>query len=255
MLEQWLGGQIFAVLLVFVRVGAAVSVLPGLSANFVTMPARLALALLTALVMSQALLPHLPPPPPSIPSLTALLIWETVIGLFLGSITRLLFSALSMAGMLIAQGMGLSNAFIFDPAQATQDSLPGALFSNLAIVLMFATNLHHLILLGIAGSYDRFPAGTAPPMADFADAVGLVVSQAFALGLQIAAPFVAIGLLSSLALGLAARMMPQLQVFYLMMPIQVILGMLIFALVISAMMTLWLRAIDTSLHTLYVVNP
>lgn len=252
MLAELLGDKIFAVLLVFLRVGAAVMVLPGFGASFVSATVRLALALLISLVMAQALSPHLPEAPGNIPGLVVLIVWEIVIGVFMGTVTRLVFSALTAAGALIAQAMGLSNASIFDPAQATQETLPGALFSNLAVTMMFATDMHHQILRGIAGSYDRFPAGTAPPIGDFANAVEIVVSQAFALGLQIAAPFVVVGLMSSLALGLAGRVMPQLQIFYLMMPVQVILGLLIFALVLSAMMGGWLQALDASLHNLYL---
>lgn len=82
-----------------------------------------------------------------------------VLGLFLGTAAKVLFSALHVAGTTIAFQSGLATAAIFDPNEATQGTLPGNFLTTTALVLLFVTDGHHVIVQALAASYDGLPAG------------------------------------------------------------------------------------------------
>jgi len=239
-LGSLLVAEVFAFLVVFTRVAAALMVLPGIGDAFVSPRIRLVVALLFAALITPGLIDGLPTMPTSVVALAAVLAGEVLIGLFLGGVARLMLTAIDVAGQLISFNLSLANAFVFNPAMAAQGSLPGAFLSILAVLLIFATNLHHIMFLAVAQSYGLFPAGTMPPTGDMADMVARIVAGSFAIGLQIAAPFVAVGLLFYLGLGVLARLMPQMQVFFVAIPAQIMLGFVVMALTLSAGMLFWL---------------
>ena len=84
-------------------------------------------------------------------------------------------------------------------------------------------------------------------MGDFAEMMTKMVAQCFAIGAQMAAPFIAVGIMFNLALGLLQKMMPQLQAFGVIMGGQVALGLALLTIVMSAIMLFWLRTVESSL--------
>jgi len=112
--------------------------------------------------------------------------------------------------------------------------------SLIGALLVFETGLHHLALRAISGSYVLLPPGNALPTGDMAELALTLVSGAFALGLQLAAPFLVFGLIIYAALGVLSRLMPQLQVFFLAMPVNILSGFVLLMLVIGVMMTKFL---------------
>jgi flagellar biosynthetic protein FliR len=119
----------------------------------------------------------------------------------------------------------------------------------MAVVLLFVTDLHHLMLRGLIGSYELFPAGASMPIGDFAQVMTKVVASSFTIGVQLAAPFIIVALILMVGLGLIARMMPQIQIFFIAQPIQLALGILIFAIVVPAMMLFWMTRFQGSMIT------
>jgi len=97
----------------------------------------------------------------------------------------------------------------------------------------------HGMLRAVVDSYSLFEPGVMPPVGDFSEAVARTVSLSFVLGLKIAAPFVAVGLLFSLGIGVLARLMPQVQVFFIAMPLQIALGFVVLGLTLSAAMVVF----------------
>ncbi len=251
MLDQLVPANIFAFLLVFARVGAVIMVLPGFGESFVLARFRLMLALAISLVLTPILAPSLPGLPPSPLTLTIILVTEIGIGFFIGISARILISALQIAGVVAAYQSSLANAFVFDPASAQQGALPGAFLTTTALLLIFVTDLHHVMLTGIASSYDVFAAGAVPVIGDLADTISRLVAKSFVLAMQIAAPFVAMGLLFSLGVGLLNRLLPQVQVFFIAMPMQVMLGIGVLALTLSAAMLWFLDAFAAGLRAIY----
>ena len=246
-LQALIDANLFAWLLVFTRVGSAMMVLPVFGDQFVPNRVRLLLALIISMIVTPALLSQLPREPASVLSLFLLLAGEILTGIFIGSLGRLMFGALEVAGMIIAMQTGLSNAFVFNPALATQGSLPGSLLSWLALLLILITNLHHLLIMAVVRSYETFQPGAPVPIGDFAQTVTRLVADSFMIGVEMAAPFLATGLVFALALGIMARLAPQMQVFFVFMSAQIAYGLFLFAITVSAMMLFWLRHFEGTL--------
>lgn len=240
MLAAFLQGELFGYFLVFARLGAAIMLLPGFGEGFVSPRIRILLALAVTFAVMPIVADALPALPPDVLGLVVLLFGEILIGLFIGTLARILLSVLQSAGALIANFTSLSAAQVFDPSAAGMTTLPGSFLNLLALVLIFATNLHHVMLGALVGSYTAFPAGSAPPLADFAEAASQLVAQGFALALQLSAPLLVVTLVMQIGLGLLARLMPQMQVFFVAMPLQILLGIAIFAVTLAAAMRWYL---------------
>jgi flagellar biosynthetic protein FliR len=250
MLEQLLPAQVFAAFLVFARVGSAFSVLPAFSEAFIALRFRLLLAGMTSLVIAPIVAPTLPPAPESPLSLLFVVGGEALFGLFLGMTARLAMSAIQTAGMVIGLQTGLASALVYDPTTAQQNAVVGAWLSTVAIVLIFVTDLHHLMLRGLVDSYRLFQPGSLPPIDDVTETVVRLVSSSFLLGIKIAAPFLAFGFIFSLALGLIARLMPQVQIFFVAMPLQIMIGFIVLGATLSMGMIVFLSQLESVLVNL-----
>src|SRR5690348_14170008 len=108
--------------------------------------------------------PLLPAMPASPATLVVMLGGEIAIGVFIGTLARMLLAALEMAGQFVSLQTGLSNAVIFNPMQAQQSPIPSALYSALGVLLIFLTNLHYVMLRGLVDSYMIFAPGKLPPL-------------------------------------------------------------------------------------------
>jgi flagellar biosynthetic protein FliR len=249
MFEQVLPAQVFAVFLVFARVGSAFSVLPGFAEAFVAMRFRLLLAGITSVVVAPVVSSGLPPAPDSPAALLVVVGGEVLIGLFLGMTARLALAAIQTAGMIIGLQTSLSNAFAYDPTTAQQNAVIGSWLSMIALVLIFVTDLHHLMLRGLVESYALFRPGQAPPIGDLTELIARLVSSSFMLGIQIATPFMAFGFIFFLALGLIARLMPQVQIFFVAMPLQIIIGFIALGSTVGIGMMIFLNRFESVLST------
>jgi flagellar biosynthetic protein FliR len=245
-LKDVLPADVMVFALVFSRVGTMVMVLPALGEANVPPRARLALALALTLVMAPVVGNAYPPAAAgTVLSTTGLIVMEIAIGLAVGLIVRMMLGAVQVAGNVIATQTGLAFSQIFDANQGTQSALVSMFLSLLAITLIFASDLHHLLIAGIEHSFALFPPGRLPPVADFMTLAIETVSGLFATGLQMSAPFLVFGLIVYAAAGVIARMMPQLQVFFIAMPLNILAGFVILGLCLSTMMFWFLEAFAT----------
>ncbi|MBK1668560.1 flagellar biosynthetic protein FliR [Rhodovibrio sodomensis] len=225
MFQELLPATLFSVLLVFVRIGAAMSTLPGFGEAYVTPRARLILALAVALLVTPLVSDTLPGEPDQASVLLALLAGEFFIGLFIGTLARVFMSALVTGGMVMAYMSTMANALVNDPASQQQGSIIGAFLNITALVAIFGLNLHHVMLAAVVDSYVVFPAGVPPPVGDFAQLMSQTVARSFLVAMKLAAPFVVAGLVLYLGIGLLSRLMPQVQIFFAAMPLQIMKGL------------------------------
>ena len=240
-----------AFMLVFARIGTMIMMLPGLGE--MSVPRRIRLTL--ALVLSAVLLPlHRTAYEVDLTTFGPVLILmcqEIFIGAVLGLTARLMISALQVAGFVIAQQLGLGFASAVDPTQGGQQ---GVLLSNfltmLGVTLIFATDLHHLIIAALNDSYRLFKPGEMPLIGDVAALTTQTIALAFKIGIQLSAPFLIFGLLFNLGLGVLSRLMPQMQVFFVGMPLSILIGLLILFLVLGAVMMVFLNSMETVLRQL-----
>lgn len=247
MLDDLVTGDVFALSLVFARLSAAVMLLPGFSENFVSARVRLAIALALTVVVTPVVSHTLPAVPTGVFSGFVLIAGEILIGVFMGGMVRMLVSSLHIAGVIIGFQTSLANASFFDPANAQQGSVIAAFLNIIGIFMIFVSDLHHLMLMVIADSYTLFAPGAPLPLGDFSETVTRILSESFVLGIQLASPFIVVGTIFYAGLGLLGRLMPQMQVFFIAIPLQIVLAFLIMAMTLSAGMLWFLSNFQDSL--------
>lgn len=236
-----LSGIVLTYLLVFSRTGAMVMLMPALGEGGIPVPVRLALALAISVALAPTVQSAYPQAAPaSVLQLALLIAQEVTSGVLIGTMSRIIMSSLQTAGYLIATQIGLAYAQTVDPTQHEQGAVVGNFFSLMGAVLIFSTDLHHVAIGAIAGSYKMLPPGAALPTGDMAELTVRIISGAFILGFQLAAPFLVFGFALYAALGILARLMPQLQVFFVAVPINLLFGFVLMALLLGSMMTLFL---------------
>jgi flagellar biosynthetic protein FliR len=239
-----------AFLLAFARIGTMVMLLPGLGELTVSPRVRLTIALVLTLVILPLHRADYHLDLRAFGPVTLTLFEELVIGAVLGLTARLTIASLSVAGTVAAQQMGLGFVTGVDPTQGQQGMIVGNFLGVLGITLIFATDLHYLVIAALNDSYRLFRPGELPVIGDVASALTGTVASAFRIGVQIAAPFLAFGLLFNLGLGILSRLMPQMQVFFVGMPLSILIGFLILLLVLGAMMMTFLDYVEGVLRTL-----
>jgi flagellar biosynthesis protein FliR len=228
-----------AFMLMFARIGTMMMLLPGLGETGV--PSRV--RLVAALVLTAVLLPlHRSAYHVDLRTLGPVLLafaQELLIGAVLGLTARLTLSALQVAGSIVAQQLGLGFVTAVDPTQGQQGIIVGNFLTMLGITVLFATNLHYLVIAALNDSYALFRPGEVPFAGDVAALVTATAAGAFRIGVQLSAPFLVFGLLFNLGLGVLSRLMPQMQVFFVGVPASILIGFLVLLLVIGAMISVF----------------
>ena len=248
MLADFLAFELFTLMLVFVRLGTAFMVLPTIGEAYISPRVRLLLALSFSVIVTPAVQNLVPPPPTAgVLAIGLLILAEILVGIFLGGMVRVMVAALATTGTIIAFISGFANAILFNPALEDQGSLQSVFLTLMGTLLILVTDLHHVMLVGLVESYMVFRPGVLPEMGDFSLMVARAVADSFALAMKLASPFIVIGVVFYALLGLLARLMPQLQVFFLAMPLQIVLGLLVFILTIDVMMMVFLGEFSDSI--------
>ncbi len=224
--------------------------LPALGETSIPPRVRLFLALSVSLIIYGLVNGQVPIMPESPIALGVLIVQEVLIGIMLGFSIRLLVSALHVGGTVIAMQSGLAMAQAFDPAQGGQSSLVATFLTLLGVTLVFVTDLHHLMISAMYNSYNLFPIGGEIVIGGFAELISDTVANSFKLGLQIAAPVIVYALVFNAGLGVIARLIPQLQVFFVAIPVNITMGFLILMVVLAAAMTWYLDYLETSIGAL-----
>lgn len=233
--------DLFTVFLVFVRVGMSMAALPGFSASHVPMRVRLVLALLITISVAPVLASQMPALPGAPIQLALLVLSEAVIGAFFGLLPRLVLAALHAAGTFASFFGSFASAFVQDPVTDQQSSTLAGFLSTTGVLLVFVADLHHLMLRAVVEGYSVFPAGAVPEAGALGQTLARALAASFALGLQLSAPFLIVSIVSQVGLGLLNRLMPQLPVFFLGLPLQVGLQLWVMMLAISGIMMLFLN--------------
>ncbi|WP_029040874.1 flagellar biosynthetic protein FliR [Cucumibacter marinus] len=251
MTVEWLPQTALVLILIFARLGTLVMLMPGFSANGIPTRIRLAFALAVTFVMYPLISQYFPDVPETVFGALVLLGHELAVGLMIGGVARLLTSAAQVAGSTIAFQSGLAFAQTADP---TQGGVQGAVFGNFiavtGIAMVFALDLHHLVLAAIYHSYELFTPQSELMVGDATQMAIKVVAASFTVGLQMAAPFVVFGLVFYFGLGVLARLMPQIQVFFIAMPANIMLGLVLFAVLIVMIMNFYMAHIEQFLSAL-----
>jgi flagellar biosynthetic protein FliR len=228
LLDHFVLAQISAFFLIFCRVGSAMLAMPGFGESYIPGRMRLLFALGFSLLLTPLLQSHMPMLPGNVLALFVLMLGEILIGTFLGLVVRTILTAVHAAGNIIATQSSLAVAAAFDPTSANQSAIMGNLLTIMTLTAFFALNLHHLMIAAVAQSYDVFTPGLFPNLADMSTLDARMFADAFRVGVILAGPHMAYSLLFYLAGGLMSRLMPNFQIFFVMIPLQIILALFIF---------------------------
>jgi flagellar biosynthesis protein FliR len=251
MLAELLALNAFHLMLVFARVGGAVMLLPGIGEMAIPARVRLSFALALSVIVMPVVASALPGPPAEPLVLVLLLGGELLLGIAVGSMARLLISAMQVAGSIIALHIGVATANMFDPNAGQQGAIVGAFLATLAVTILFVTGMHQMLIAGIVDSYGSMPPGGALPIGDLAETATRVVALSFKLGLELSMPAVIVALLLLMAMGLMARLMPQVQIFFVALPVQVVTGLFVLALTLATAMLVFLDRFQDTLGQMW----
>lgn len=244
---DYLPATAFAVFLIFSRIGPLVMMLPGIGEASVPMRSRLAFALMLTLVLYPVVVGKIPPLPTTLTGLIGASFQEMLIGFSFGAVIKILSTGIQVAGNVIAFQAGLSFAMTADPTTGRSDSVFSSFLMMLSTVMIFVLDLHHLIIAAMYDSYMLFPPGGAYEISVFSNAALETVTGIFKIGVQLATPFIVFGLVFFLGLGILARLIPQIQVFFIAMPANIYIGTMLFLLLLGAMMNWYLSYYEASI--------
>ena len=245
--------EVFSFMLVFSRVGGTLMAMPGFGSSLITPRFRLMVALFLALVTTP-LVAHLLPPKPAGPlAMGILIVGEALVGIFIGAIAQAIIGTLHTAGTIISFTSSIANAMIFDPISQQQGAVVAGFFGTLAAVLLFVTNMHHLMIEAVIDSYTLFLPGNPLPAGDMANLLSRTISDSFKMGFQLAAPFLVVSFSFNLIMGLLSRLMPQLQVFFIGMPLQIAMAFFVMMIVLSSLMMVFLRYFEDGIRAFLLI--
>jgi len=223
---------------VFVRVGAIISLVPAFGEQSV--PARVKIGL--ALALTFIVVPAAPTPPVQVlvPAVAGLILAETVTGLFMGLMLRLFVLALQVTGSIAAQATSLSQ--LFGGSSSDPQPAMGHILVIGGLALATIMGLHVQIAEFVINSYALVPMGNVIPSEMLTRAGVAEISRAFALGFTLAAPFVIASLIYNVTLGVINKAMPQLMVAFVGAPAITAGGLIILMFSAPLMLSLWVEA-------------
>ena len=240
----------FAFVLVMSRVGAAMSLLPGLGETESPMMVRVGLALGITVLLLPGLAPSIPQVPEASMQAALMVAAEIITGLWLGWLARLLVLALPIAGQFISYMLGIANVLQPDPELGSQATPLERMFDAGAAVVVLASGLYALPLIALAGSYQLVPAGTLLPTVDTAQTAIRAAGMSFALAVRLASPFLLVSIVWHVGTGLLARLVPRMQVYFVAMPGQILGGLALLAVTAGALLAAWEGAVQAGFNLL-----
>lgn len=250
LLDYFLISQISAFFLIFCRIGSAMMAMPGFGESNVPIRIRLLIALALSVMLTPLLQERMPILPGNGLALFVMVAGEIMVGLFIGLITRTLLLVAHAAGNIIATHSSLAVAAAFDPTNANQSAIMGNMLSMLALALFFTLNLHHLMIVALVGSYDVFAPGLFPSTQDMSALDTRVFADSFRLGVILSGPHIAYSLLFYFAGGLMSRLMPNFQIFFVMIPLQILIALFLFLAILPTIMETFSGFAQTQLNNL-----
>lgn len=247
-MQELLNLNLYHFLMVFLRLGSALMLMPGFMSSYINTNIRISIALSLTLILMPIIIPHLPPAPTETSIFITTILSEITIGIFLGIIMQMLYAALNLAGSLAGQAIGFSNAQAFDPTTLNQSIIIETFISIIAITIIFITDIHHLMIQAIIDSYYIFKTGESLPFGDFANQLSTTLNTSFIIGFKLGAPFIAFSIIFYTGMGLVSRLMPQLNIFFLSLPLQIYLGLSLLFITIPTIILWFIRYFDNGLH-------
>lgn len=241
MLSHFLPQEIFTFMLAFCRFGTFFVNMPTIGENFINVKTRLLFALSFCLIIAPLVKPITPALPKEVSVLVSMVLAEMLVGFFLGMILRIYLEILSISGTIIAFHIGFSSATLLNPSFQEQGSVLSAFLVFVAIFVIYATRLHYLMIEAAFNTYNVFPIGQFPVIGDMANFMTTIVAQSFMIAVKISTPFIVSIVAFYVVLGVISKLAPQIQIFFISLPLQIIFGMFILSITLSSIFLYYLN--------------
>lgn len=244
-MAYWLD-QFHIFLLVLLRVSALLVVAPIFGHRLYLARAKVGMAFMISLVIFPTVADGGLDIPEGFLPYAFVLVREILMGIVLGFSVLLLFIGIQFAGQLAGLQMGFGIVNVIDPQSYEQISIIGQFLNILAVLLIFSLDGHHIILNGLMASFEAVPLGGVVFKAPVATKLIALTSALFAVAIKISAPILIALFLVSVAMGVLARTVPQMNVFIVGFPVQLAVGLF----VMIASLPLFRILLDKSLRIL-----
>lgn len=215
------------------------ALLPGLGEAAAPAIVRIGLALSITILLMPELQPLMPAVPAAGLRMGLMIAGEVITGLWFGWVTRMIVLALPLCAQFIGYLIGLSNVLQPDAELGAQSGALGKLFEMTAPVILLVSGLYRLPLIALNGLFQLIPPGHMLPAADSTETAIHAVGAGFSLALQLASPFVVIGIVWHLAIGMAGRLVSRMQVYFVSLPGQILVGLTLLMITGTAMILAW----------------
>lgn len=245
-------GGFDAFLLIFVRMTGLFVVAPIFGRRNIPVYLKIGFSFFTAIVLVNTVALPAPDTYSNILQVGLMIAKEFIVGMTIGFIAYLSFTAVYVAGEIIDMQLGFGVVNVLDPVSNIQVPITSNLYFIMSMLVYLAVNGHHALIKALFDSYTLVPLGTAVFNQTLVSNLLIVFSNIFAIGFKVAAPIIAAILITDIALGTISRMVPQLNVFVIGMPLKIIVGIAV--LVVTIPMFLYVleglfRMVDTSTMT------
>ena len=240
----------FGLVLVLARVGATLALLPGLGETATPAVVKAGTVLTVTMVLLPVIEPLLPPRPESEVTLGLMVLTELANGLWFGWLARVLTTSLPVAGQVIADFAGLANVLMPNPELGAQTTAISRLYDVAVPALILSSGLYAELLAAFVGFYRLIPPGTLAWVPDSTAATVSIVAASFNLAMRLAAPFILASIAWNVAIGLVARLVPRLQIFFVALPGQIGLGLLLLTVAAAPAIGAWMEAMHSGFSAL-----
>lgn len=180
-----------------------------------------------------------------------LVLKEFLVGLTLGYVSYLIFTAILLAGQMIDMQVGFGVVNVIDPISNIQVPITSNFYFILCMLIFLILRGHHILIRALFYSYDFVPLGQAVFGNDLLDDIMRMFGNVFLISFRIGAPILAAILISDVALGVISKTVPQLNVFVVGMPLKILLGLIVIVLTVPMFVSLvetLIRGMDSDMY-------
>jgi flagellar biosynthetic protein FliR len=229
--------EIILFALALVRVSAMFVTMPIVGVKLVPGPVKILLSIAVVFVLFPFLHSVTTLPGGWKDILISLIVREAFLGVFMGFLCRMIFMSVEIAGQILSFTVGLSAAQLVNPSFGESSSVMEQFETVLATLLFLAINGHHMFFEALYRSFELAPLGVLSVKAESMKSVLLMTKEIFEIGVKLAGPMIAVILFLNIAMGVVGRAVPQINVFVISFPVNILVGLFIFMVSIPLLLT------------------
>jgi flagellar biosynthetic protein FliR len=239
--------------LIFLRVGAILMSMPVLNNRSIPVLFKAGLALAASFLLYPLLDRTAFAVPSHLGNFAIGAVSEVLLGISIGMVVNLIFVGLQMAGQISGYQMGLAIARVMDPSAGQQVPLLSQFFQLFAFLMFLTLNAHHWFLRALADSFELVRPFGFRLSGSLIEQLMDVAGNTFVIAIKVGAPVIAVLMLTSIAFGLIARTVPQMNVLFVAMPLKIMVGLIFIGFSLPYLSS-FLRTVFSGLgHTIFLL--